>query len=303
MKILKVPLFIVLTLLNGPVNAAVLTYQGRLANTGTPVNGNVALEFRLFAAPAGATALWSEQHPSVGISNGLFAVTLGQSNPLADSVFDGADRWLGITINGGAELTPRTLLAAAPYAISARQVTGVIGSSSLAGTYGNAIVLNNGANQFSGTFVGNGAGLFGVHAATLGGRVAGDFWQLSGNAGTTAGNHFMGTTDNGPLEFRVNNQRALRLEPTSMAGAVNVIGGAAGNAAAANVYGVTIAGGGGNNVNSPYGVVGGGSQNVIGSGSQYSTIGGGLGNDIGASSYCSALGAGENKGGVGWGGH
>jgi len=39
-------------------------------------------------------------------------------------------------------------------------------------------------------------------------------WLTSGNAGTTAGSNFLGTTDNQPLELHVNNTRALRLEPT-----------------------------------------------------------------------------------------
>ena len=51
----------------------------------------------------------------------------------------------------------------------------------------------------------------------------GNAWQIGGNAGTTAGNQFVGTTDNQPLELRVNGQQALRLVPT--AGSPNVIGG------------------------------------------------------------------------------
>jgi len=37
-------------------------------------------------------------------------------------------------------------------------------------------------------------------------------WKLTGNAGTVDGTHFLGTTDNVPLNFRVNNQRAGRIE-------------------------------------------------------------------------------------------
>ena len=38
-------------------------------------------------------------------------------------------------------------------------------------------------------------------------------WGLSGNAGTTAGANFIGTTDNQAWEVHVNGQRALRVEP------------------------------------------------------------------------------------------
>ena len=58
------------------------------------------------------------------------------------------------------------------------------------------------------------------------------------------GAHFLGTTDYQPLELKVNNQRALRLEPNTN-GAPNVIGGFEGNQVGAGVYAATIAGGGG----------------------------------------------------------
>ena len=34
-------------------------------------------------------------------------------------------------------------------------------------------------------------------------------WKIGGNSGTTAGTHFLGTTDNQPLEIKVNSARAL----------------------------------------------------------------------------------------------
>ncbi len=40
----------------------------------------------------------------------------------------------------------------------------------------------------------------------------GSDWLLTGNAGTVDGTHFLGTTDNIPLNFRVNNQKAGRIE-------------------------------------------------------------------------------------------
>lgn len=46
---------------------------------------------------------------------------------------------------------------------------------------------------------------------------AGGGWGLTGNAGTVDGTNFIGTTDNIPLNFRVNNQRAGRIDPTAVA--------------------------------------------------------------------------------------
>jgi len=42
-----------------------------------------------------------------------------------------------------------------------------------------------------------------------------DGWSRTGNAGTSAGVNFIGTTDNQPLDFKVNGTRVLRLEPRS----------------------------------------------------------------------------------------
>ena len=37
-------------------------------------------------------------------------------------------------------------------------------------------------------------------------------WKRSGNAGTVAASHFLGTTDNKPLRFRINNRWAGQLD-------------------------------------------------------------------------------------------
>jgi hypothetical protein len=55
---------------------------------------------------------------------------------------------------------------------------------------------------------------------------AAGFWQLGGNAGTTPGSSFLGTSDNQPLELRVNNTTALKLQP-SVWGASVAAGGSA----------------------------------------------------------------------------
>ena len=120
------------------------------------------------------------------------------------------------------------------------------------------------------------------------------FWATGGNAGTTAGTHFVGTTDGQPLDFHVDSQRALRLEPG--AGVPNVVGGHGGNLVSNGVSGATIAGGAGNIAGQETAVVGGGTNNlaggissVVGGGREnratayYSTVPGGVFNLAGAS--------------------
>jgi hypothetical protein len=112
-------------------------------------------------------------------------------------------------------------------------------------------------------------------------------WNLTGNAGTNPGMNFVGTTDNKPLNFRVNNKRAFRLEPGSIP---NVIGGGATNAVTPGKVGSTIGGGGDagvdfcegagngpNMVTVDFGTVGGGTGNVAGGG-EGTFIGGGCSN-------------------------
>jgi len=93
------------------------------------------------------------------------------------------------------------------------------------------------------------------------------YWKLTGNAGTTPGTQFLGTSDSQALEIKVNGNRALRLEPTSSS-AVNVIGGNANNSVTSGTKGATIGGGGMtstfNTVTDDYGTVAGGKSNRAG---------------------------------------
>ena len=165
----------------------------------------------------------------------------------------------------------------------------------MSGIYSNALTFSNAANVIRGTFTGNGAAVSNVNAALLGGQAASNFWQLSGNTGTTPGNAFLGTADNQPLELVVNGFTALRLEPNSMA-SPNLIGGR-NNTVAAGVYAATIGGGFGNNIqsNSFDAVIAGGSLNNIESGGADSTIGGGDGNRIQTNSSAATIAGGESN--------
>jgi len=113
-----------------------------------------------------------------------------------------------------------------------------------------------------------------IIAASAGG------WSLTGNAGTTPGQDFLGTTDNQPVEFWAYGRRALRLEPTGFngSGTPNVIGGSPVNYVTSGVEGATIGGGGDhsgqtNSVTQSFGTVAGGLLNTASG--NYATVGGG----------------------------
>ncbi|MDA1298166.1 MAG: tail fiber domain-containing protein [Chloroflexi bacterium] len=114
-----------------------------------------------------------------------------------------------------------------------------------------------------------------------------DAWTLNGNAGTTAGIDFIGTTDNQPLEFFVNGVRALRLEPRP--GGPNVIGGDGSNSVAGFAANVTIGGGAVNDALENGVTIGGGIFNIADA--SFSTIGGGEENY--ASGVTSVIGGGQ----------
>ncbi len=108
-----------------------------------------------------------------------------------------------------------------------------------------------------------------------------DAWLLGGNAGTDPETDYIGTSDETPLELRVDGQRRFRIEPGEVS--PNLIAGHAGNTVESEESGATIGGGGShNNPNSTQGrspVVGGGEGNEAWG--NWTTVSGGLLNSAG----------------------
>ena len=101
------------------------TYQGRLLDGSQPVNGTVALTFRMYSVASGGTPLGTLVVSGVVVSQGVFTVTLNAANQFGAGVFDGMQRWLEIE-HAGVTLTPRQALTAVPYAA---KVAGLDGHS------------------------------------------------------------------------------------------------------------------------------------------------------------------------------
>jgi hypothetical protein len=257
------------------------TYQGHLTYGGQPANGSYDFIFDLYDSEASGTGilLGSVSLEDQVVDNGMFIVVLDYGE-----VFDGTALWLEIHVRLGDStgaftvLAPRQSLTSAPYASFASKAgsvlwTGIaqiptgfeddVDDDTLAGlscTSGQ-IPEWNGADWVCGM---DDAG-------------PGSSWSLTGNADTTAGTNFLGTTDNMALELHVNGVRALRLEPGA---SPNVIAGYSGNSAGASAEGATICGGGRDlAINQADG--------------SYSTVAGGAGNTTGG--YGSFLGGGEGS--------
>ncbi len=274
-------------------------YRGDLTSSGSPATGLFDLRFTLHSVNSGGPTVGGPLTNSAAlVSNGVFAVVLD----FGVAPFDGADLWLEISVrtNGGGAFTtlsPRQQILPLPYAVTAGNLAGTLPAGALAGAYSGAVTLSNLANSFSG----NGSGLTGINAQSLGGQDAGTFWQRGGNSGTTPGLHFLGTADNQPLEVKVNASRALRMEPNPE-GAPNIIGGSPFNSVETGIVGATIAGGGAvnysgdagtNSIAADFGTVSGGFQNQIGPNSTHATIGGGSYNAIEQTGLGATIGGGN----------
>lgn len=100
--------------------ANAFTYQGELADAGTPVTGSRLFRFRLYDAPSGGAQVGPTLGAAAAVTNGRFAVELD----FGASPFAGEARWLEIDVSEGAgfpytTLTPRQALTATPYALYA----------------------------------------------------------------------------------------------------------------------------------------------------------------------------------------
>lgn len=83
-------------------------------------DGDVSVTFRLYPTAIGGDTLWNES-TIVSVVGGIYSHKLGSVTPLNPTNF-GGNLYLGVTIAGGQELSPRTELTAAPFAVSVKSI-------------------------------------------------------------------------------------------------------------------------------------------------------------------------------------
>ncbi|MGB0714761.1 MAG: hypothetical protein ACPGXK_02725 [Phycisphaerae bacterium] len=177
--------------------SAVFTYQGRLQDGETPLDGTVDMEFRLFDAVSGGSQIGASQiFTDLLIAGGVITVELD----FGVMAFNGDARWLEIAVANPAGgpfvvLTPRQPLAATPYAqtaLEAKSIAGIDGHSLNGFNDGptDALYVDNAGNvgigridpmtalDVNGTvtadsFVGDGSGLSGIAGDDFGTFAAG----------------------------------------------------------------------------------------------------------------------------------
>jgi len=289
---------------------ALVSYQGQVLLSGTPYAGPTGYFKFAVVDSGGATNYWANDGTANGeptasvalaVSSGLFNVLLGDTGmaQLPSSAFSGTDRYLRVWFSSDngtfTQLSPDRRIAAAPYAMQAQEAAN---ADTLDGADGSAYQLRVGGSCDAGNAIRvvNADG-----SVTCEAVVGTGSWLLAGNAGTTPGTNYLGTSDNQALEIKVNADRALRLEPNATS--PNLLGGYSANWLTSGVYGATIGGGGmvsyANRVTDNYGTVGGGANNQAGDNAGttgdtlYATVSGGTSNV--ASGQSSTVGGGENN--------
>jgi len=102
-----------------------ISYQGKLLESGVPVTGTKSIVFTIDT--------WTETHPGVQVTDGLYSVTLGETTPIPTSIFDNTSSVnLQISV-AGTSLTPQTEILSVPYAYKAETAASL--SLPYSGTY------------------------------------------------------------------------------------------------------------------------------------------------------------------------
>jgi len=134
-----------------------INYQGMLTDTsGKALTGTHKLEFNLYGAAIGGDSVWGPQiFGSVPFINGRFNVILSVADNGTDSIgdaFTSAERYLGIKVDDGQEISPRQRILSAPYAISADNAKNADSAKNAKNADNADLLQNKGLDELSSVF-------------------------------------------------------------------------------------------------------------------------------------------------------
>jgi len=131
------------------------SHQGRVFDTaGAPLTGPNTLSLTFYDALTGGTVIWTEEHTDVDFVDGFFSLRVGSVVPLDSDSFSGDVLYLGMSLNGGAELPERLALLSVPYAVRAQESDHAMSATSVSGGTVDATELRVG-----GQLIADGAGM------------------------------------------------------------------------------------------------------------------------------------------------
>ncbi len=282
-----------------------LTPDQRIAAVGYALVASTVSDGAITAAKIASAAVTPAKLDPTGATSGQVLTYNGSTVAWATPAGGGTTYAAGT----GLSLTGTTFSLASGGVAASHLAAGAVGSTALAD--GSVTAAKLGSSAVGTTQLALGA----VTSAKLGASSVGSsaldltglttvLWKAGGNTGTTAGTHFLGTTDNVALELKANSVRALRIEPNTSS-APNLIGGAPVNSVSSGVVGATIGGGGANSFNGTaitnivrahFGFIGGGGANGINTGATNSVIAGGYLNVISNNAAFATVGGGIANG-------
>ncbi|MDI6804519.1 MAG: hypothetical protein QME58_11860 [Bacteroidota bacterium] len=127
-SIIFISLFLIISFVEAQVPQLV-NYQGKLDSAGVPLSGTRNLTFKIYDVLTGGTAIWTETQTGATITNGVFNVILGSISAFSTAtspLFVGTgDRYIGITVGSGTEMTPRLRITSVAFSLRADQADGV----------------------------------------------------------------------------------------------------------------------------------------------------------------------------------
>jgi hypothetical protein len=100
-----------------------ISYQGVLTDpSGAWVaDGVYSIKFRIYDDSIGGNILWETSgYVPLQIHHGMIKHDLGSTNAIPDSIAAYPNQWVGITVNLGSELLPRTRLISVPFSFQAQ---------------------------------------------------------------------------------------------------------------------------------------------------------------------------------------
>ncbi len=171
-----------------------ISYQGLLQNNGVAVNGTDTLTIRLYTSETGGSPLYSETQ-TVMVVNGIFNLAIGAVTPLLPTLDFTKQYYLGVSVDGAPELTPRSTVSFAPYAFralnadSANYATHATTANALSGSYVSNVNGSYGSITItggSGISIANNSGSIGIgNSGVLSLNSAAGKLTLVGAGGTT----------------------------------------------------------------------------------------------------------------------
>ena len=257
-----------------------MTYQASVINSdGKPVEGEHTITLTFYSDKFGKNDVWHGDYPA-DLMGGYLSLLLGGSrNPLPNSTAMDRPLWVGIKVDGGNELEPRTQLTAVPYALNIPDKS--VTEAKLAPDLQSAIF---GAN----------------HSQTV--QAFGNQWSQGGDA--IGANSWIGSTDAYDVEVHVYDGDATHKGSKRVMGyyhnsvSPNIVGGYYENLISSGT-GSVICGGGTygaiNEIRSDLSAIVGGNNNLIDATSSGSVILGGNTNSIALSNLQAYIGAGTNN--------